>query len=71
MKFKNECVYKNVCNGCNQKCRSCQLKFAPYDKSIAAQLKKEIQKSKHKFDDDREALAADIMCMKSKQAQSN
>lgn len=64
MKYKNECVYKNVCNGCNQRCRSCQLKFAPYDKKIALQLEKEAQRSKHKYDDDREALAADILANK-------
>ena len=61
MKYKNECVYKNVCNGCNQRCRSCQLKFAPYDKKIAIQLEKEAARSKFKFDDDRQALAEDIM----------
>ena len=30
MKTRVNCVYKNVCNGCNQKCRSCQLRYAPY-----------------------------------------
>lgn len=64
MKYKNQCVYKNVCQGGCQKCRSCQLKFAPYDKNIAAQLEKDNRKSKHKFDDDREALAADVLAQK-------
>lgn len=64
MKYKNECAYRNVCNGNCQRCRSCQLKFAPYDKNIAIQLKKESQRSKHKYDDDREALAADILAKK-------
>lgn len=64
MKYKNECVYKNVCHCSNQRCRSCQLKFAPYDKKIAIQLKKESEKSKFKFEDDREALAADVLAKK-------
>lgn len=65
MKTRVECVYKNVCNGCSQKCRSCQLRYAPYDKKIAAQLERESQKSRYKYDDDREALAQQIMAAKS------
>ena len=65
MKYRNQCVYKNVCNSSSQRCRSCELKFAPYDLNIAAQLKKEKERSKYKFDDDRQALAADIMAQKS------
>ncbi len=65
MKQRNNCVYKNVCNSGCQKCRSCQLKFAPYDKKIALQLQKESERSRHKYDDDRQALAADIMAKKS------
>ena len=61
MKQRNNCVYKNVCNAGCQRCRSCQLKFAPYDKKIAIQLEKEAAKRKFKFDDDRQALAEDIM----------
>lgn len=61
MKQRNNCVYKNVCHAGCQRCRSCQLKFAPYDKNIALQLEKEAARSKFKFDDDRQALAADIL----------
>ena len=64
MKYRNQCVYKNVCTGTTQRCRSCELKFAPYDLNIAAQLKREKERSKYKFDDDRQALAADIMAQK-------
>ena len=65
MKYRNQCVYKNVCNSSSQRCRSCELKFAPYDLNIAAQLKKDKEKSRYKFEDDRPALAADIMAQKS------
>ena len=65
MKTRVDCVYKNVCNGCNQKCRSCQLRYAPYDKQIAAQLERESQKSRYKYEDDRQALAQQIMAAKS------
>lgn len=64
MKYRNQCVYKNVCNGTTGRCKNCALKFAPYDLNIAAQLKKEKERSKYKFDDDRIALAADIMAQK-------
>ena len=64
MKYRNQCVYKNVCNSGSQRCKSCELKFAPYDLNIAAQLKKEKERSKYKFDDDRQALATDIMKQK-------
>ena len=65
MKTRVNCVYKNVCNGCNQKCRSCQLRYAPYDKKIASQLERESQKSRYKYEDDRQALAQQIMAAKS------
>lgn len=65
MKYRNQCVYKNICQGGCQRCRSCQLKFAPYDKAIAAQLEKDARKSKFKYEDDRAALAAVIMAKKS------
>ena len=38
---------------------------APYDLTIAAQLKRDKEKSRYKFEDDRQALAADIMAQKS------
>ena len=65
MKYRNQCVYKNVCNSSYQRCRSCELKFAPYDLNIAMQLKRDKEKSRYKFEDDRQALAADIMAQKS------
>lgn len=65
MKQRNNCVYKNVCHAGCQRCRSCQLQFAPYDKNIALQLEKEAAKSRFKFEDDRQALAADILAQKS------
>ena len=65
MKQRNQCVYKNVCNGSFQKCRSCELRFAPYDLNIAAQLKRDKEKSRYKFDSDREDLANEIIARKS------
>ena len=65
MKTRVDCVYKNVCNGFNQKCRRCQLRYAHYDKKIAAQLERESQKSRYKYEDDRQALAQQIMAAKS------
>ena len=60
-----KCEYKNVCGNCSQqKCRSCALRYAPYDLTIAAQIKKESQRSKYKFEDSRD-LATDIMAQKS------
>ena len=65
MKQRNQCVYKNVCNSSFQRCRSCELKFAPYDLNIAAQLKRDKEKSRYKFEDDRKDLASEIMLRKS------
>ena len=65
MKYRNQCVYKNVCNNNSQRCRSCELKFAPYDLNIAMQLKRNKERSRYKFEDDRQALAVDIIVQKS------
>ncbi len=60
-----KCEYRNVCGSYSQqKCRSCALRFAPYDLTIATQIKKESQKSKYKYEDTRD-LAKDIMAQKS------
>lgn len=67
MKTRNQCVYRNVCCGGHQRCRSCQLKFAPYDQKIAMQLEKDNRKSKYKFGEDEslDALRAEVLAKKS------
>lgn len=65
MKSRVKCQYRNVCGSYSQsKCRSCALRFAPYDLSLAAQIKKDSHKSKYKYEDTRD-LAQDIMAQKS------
>ncbi len=64
MKYRNKCVYKNVCSGTTGRCKNCELKFAPYDLNIAAQLKKEKERSRYKYEDDRQALALEVLIQK-------
>ena len=64
---KDQCQYKYVCNGCNQRCKSCALKYAPYSDKIAAQIKLDNSKSHYKYEDEcRYDLAQEILNKKSK-----
>jgi hypothetical protein len=52
--MKNKkCVYKHVCEACANKCKSCELRYAPYDKRIENQLKMESRRSKYKYEDNK------------------
>ena len=72
MKSRVKCQYKEVCCNCNQnKCRSCALRFAPYDQKIAMQIEKDSRKSKYKYDtdDDLAGLKTEILNKKAMKGQ--
>ena len=62
MKYKNECAYKDICNNFN--CKNCELKYIPYDKLIAVQIKKDANKSKPIQEQNNYDLAQEILARK-------
>jgi hypothetical protein len=59
MKNRIDCAYKDICNSSN-KCTNCQLRNAPYDKTIAVQIKRD-NKNKQIEEQNRYDLAQEIL----------
>ena len=62
MKYKNECAYKDICNNFN--CKNCELKYIPYDKLIAVQIKRDANKSRAIQEQNDYDLAQEILARK-------